>query len=85
MSGYRLGLKRDDELIIRLQRRIESRAAVLKDGTQGTQLVLTKTTTERAFASGQLVDLYHFTAKSPGWADLQFDNQLVGTFRVRVE
>ena len=85
VEGYRLGLKRDDELVIRLQRDVKSRAAVLKDGTQGTQLVLTKTTTEPAFGSGQLIDLYHFTAKSPGWADLQFDNQLVGTFRVRVE
>ena len=85
VTGYRLGLKRDDGLIIRLQRDVKSRAAVLKEGTQGTQLVLTKTTTEPAFGSGQLIDLYHFTAKSPGWADLQFDNQLVGTFRVRVE
>ena len=85
VSGYRLGLKRDDVLIIRLQRDLKSRAAGLKDGTQGTQLALTKTTTEPAFRRGEVYDVYHFSARAPGWADLQYDKAIVGTFRVRVE
>jgi hypothetical protein len=85
LQGYKLGLKRDDVLIIRLQRGLKYRAAVLKDGTQGTQLMLTNTTTEPAFEEGETIDVYHFTAKAPGWADVQFDKATVGTFRVRVE
>ena len=52
MEGYTLGLKRGDALIIRLQRGVKSRAAVLEDGTQATPVVLTNTTTEPAFSGG---------------------------------
>jgi hypothetical protein len=83
--GYKLGLKRNDVLIIRLKRDFKSRAAVLKDGTKGTQLMLTETTAEPAFEPGKMIDVYHFTAKGPGWAEVKFDKITVGTFRVRVE